>query len=380
MLCTTEVPYVYKRDGIFYFNRRVPKDLLGHYRCSRIIISLKTKSAQAARVKSVSLASQLDEEWLTIRWRQKDNPLGRYLVDMSFEPSSAPNLSKSKKIYLSSKADSRPLTFSQAADRAVSNVINIAGDKPIDRYTRQDANAVRDCLFARGLSASSIKRMFGTLAALLNFVSREEGLSDISTFSGIYLGEAEREVQRQPIPTSSTKFVQSECKSIDDEARWLIALISDSGMRLSEAAGLHKEDIVLDHDYPHLTLRPHPWRRLKTNASERLVPLVGYSLWAVHQAIQSSTTHFLFPRYCNEVECKSNSASASLNKWLKPRVPPGCVVHSFRHSFRDRLRAVECPQDITDRLGGWTVGGVGETYGSGYPIEVLHKWMTKALV
>ena len=86
MLCTTEVPYVYKRDGIFYFNRRVPKDLLGHYRCSRIIISLKTKSAQAARVKSVSLASQLDEEWLTIRWRQKDNPLGRYLVDMSFEP------------------------------------------------------------------------------------------------------------------------------------------------------------------------------------------------------------------------------------------------------------------------------------------------------
>ena len=88
--------------------------------------------------------------------------------------------------------------------------------------------------------------MFGTLAALLNFVTREEGLSDISTFSGIYLGEAEREVQRQPIPTSSTKFVQSECKSIDDEARWLIALISDSGMRLSEAAGLHKEDIVLD--------------------------------------------------------------------------------------------------------------------------------------
>ena len=86
MLCTTEVPYVYKRDGIFYFNRRVPKDLLGHYRCPRIIISLKTKSAQAAREKSVSLASQLDEEWLTIRWRQKDNPLGRYLVNVSFEP------------------------------------------------------------------------------------------------------------------------------------------------------------------------------------------------------------------------------------------------------------------------------------------------------
>ena len=143
MLCTTAVPYIYQRDGIFYFNRRVPKDLLGHYRCSRIIISLKTKSAQAAKVKAVSLASQLDEEWLTLRWRQKDNPVGRFLVDMSFEPSLAPSLSEPKNIYLDEKAGSHPITFRQAADRAVMNVINIAGDKPIDGYTRQDANTDR---------------------------------------------------------------------------------------------------------------------------------------------------------------------------------------------------------------------------------------------
>ncbi len=39
------------------------------------------------------------------------------------------------------------------------------------------------------------------------------------------------------------------------------------------------------------------------------------------------------------------------------------------------LRAVECLQDITNRLCGWSVGGIGEGYGSGYPIEVLSKWM-----
>ena len=38
------------------------------------------------------------------------------------------------------------------------------------------------------------------------------------------------------------KKVQSLCKDIDDEMRWLIALISDTGMRLGEAAGLLKED------------------------------------------------------------------------------------------------------------------------------------------
>ena len=73
-----------------------------------------------------------------------------------------------------------------------------------------------------------------------------------------------------------------------DEARWLIGLISDSGMRLSEAAGLHKEDIVLDKKSPHIILRPHAWRRLKTKASERLIPLVGHSLWAVQRAVDNS--------------------------------------------------------------------------------------------
>ena len=40
-----------------------------------------------------------------------------------------------------------------------------------------------------------------------------------------------------------------------------------------------------------------------------------------------------------------------LNKWLKPYIPENCVVHSLRHSFRDRLRSVEVL--IIDRLGGW---------------------------
>ena len=35
MLRTKDVPYVYSRDGIFYFTRRDPKDLQGHYRCPR---------------------------------------------------------------------------------------------------------------------------------------------------------------------------------------------------------------------------------------------------------------------------------------------------------------------------------------------------------
>ena len=50
-------------------------------------------------------------------------------------------------------------------------------------------------------------------------------------------------------------------------------------------------------------------------------------------------------------------------------------MHSFRHSMRDRLRAVECPSDVIDQIGGWATTSVGQGYGEGYSIEVCHKWV-----
>tara|TARA_B100001123_G_scaffold410479_1_gene505638 strand:- start:496 stop:663 length:168 start_codon:yes stop_codon:yes gene_type:complete len=47
--------------------------------------------------------------------------------------------------------------------------------------------------------------------------------------------------------------------------------------------------------------------------------------------------------------------------------------------MRDRLRAMQCPSDIIDRIGGWITPGVGQGYGSGYPIAVLHGWMDKVV-
>jgi hypothetical protein len=50
-------------------------------------------------------------------------------------------------------------------------------------------------------------------------------------------GNASEAVRSLPIPSADIQTVQMECQAIDDDIRWLIALISDSGMRLSEAAG-----------------------------------------------------------------------------------------------------------------------------------------------
>ena len=101
MLRTIETPYTYKRDGIFYYSRRVPKDLLGYYMCPRIVISLRTKSFKVAKTKSSTLSAQLDEEWLTLRWRTDNSPLRRYRLKQDqklINQSDAPLMSEAKTI------------------------------------------------------------------------------------------------------------------------------------------------------------------------------------------------------------------------------------------------------------------------------------------
>tara|TARA_B110000208_G_scaffold63441_1_gene82329 strand:- start:713 stop:1306 length:594 start_codon:yes stop_codon:yes gene_type:complete len=184
--------------------------------------------------------------------------------------------------------------------------------------------------------------------------------------------------KRLPIPIEDARKVQNQCRLIDDELRWLVALVSDTGMRLAEGAGLLKSDITLDAEIPHINLKPHLWRPLKTSGSQRDIPLVGASLWAAQRLSEAFPgSLYAFPRYNRKEITNSNSASAALNKWLNQYVPVGCTMHSFRHSMRDRLRAVECPSDIIDRIGGWTSEGVGQGYGLGYPMNVLQDWIKR---
>ena len=127
---------------------------------------------------------------------------------------------------------------------------------------------------------------------------------------------------------------------------------------------------------PYVDIKPHPWRSLKTKSSIRKVPLVGASLWSARRILESDNdAPYAFPIYTNKKMTNSNSASAALNKWLRNRLGEGNVIHGFRHSMRDRLRAVECPSDIIDAIGGWKTFGVGQGYGSGYGLEVKYKWM-----
>tara|TARA_B100000530_G_C15482647_1_gene299191 strand:- start:122 stop:277 length:156 start_codon:yes stop_codon:yes gene_type:complete len=45
--------------------------------------------------------------------------------------------------------------------------------------------------------------------------------------------------------------------------------------------------------------------------------------------------------------------------------------------MRGRLRAVECPKEIIDHIGGWSSSDVGESYGEGFQLNNVRNWMNK---
>ena len=102
-------------------------------------------------------------------------------------------------------------------------------------------------------------------------------------------GNGAAAVKRMPIPIDDIRKVQQLCYQKNDDIRWLIALLSDTEMRLAEAAGSAKEDVFLDTEIPYVRLCERPWRPLKTRSSKRDVPLVGAALWATKRAHECSS-------------------------------------------------------------------------------------------
>jgi integrase len=373
-----EANHVLYRDGVYYYVRRVPYDLTSYYDVKRLCFSLKTKSASAAVRASKSINQRLEDYWLGLRLQNMDIPAIQVVKSSDTHVNDTLRLSEACELYLRLKGVGKDKVFIRTANRNTGYVTKLLGDRPISSYSSNEAAQFRDWCIGQGMGIKTVKRVFASVRAIINLAISEEGFDCSNAFAKTYFPDDDNAQSRQPIPMEDIKKVQSLCKDIDDEMRWLIALISDTGMRLGEAAGLLKEDIKLDEPIPHIDLKPHPWRSLKTRGSQRLIPLTKEALWASKRLLEANNDSiFAFPRYCSETGCKANSASGGLNKWLHQYVPENCVIHSFRHSLRDRLRAVECPSDIVDAIGGWKTSGIGHGYGNGYPLNVLEKWMKR---
>ena len=374
---STQSNYTFIKRNVFYFSRRVPEDLQHHYQRPRIVRSLRTKQPEEAATAAQLLSNQLEQLWFQLRLQKQTEQLSS--LSQFQQQSSQFTLEQALAYYLEQKGKTRSQLFHKHATLYVSYLQAAVPNKTkLKDFTTRDALTFRNWLQAKGLSNASVHKSFANIRAIFNFVIQEHALEFRNVFKGMQLpSEKDDAKKRLPIAIADIRLIQSCCKAADDDMRWLVALISNTGLRLSEAAGLMLNDLCLDEEVPHVFIRPHKHRPLKTRSSERVIPLVDASLWAAQQIKQNvQASDYCFSRYCNSKGCNANSASAALNKWLKVVTRnKDYVLHGLRHSFRDRLRAVNAPIEMIDRLGGWSLKTVGQGYGDGYQLEQMHLTM-----
>ena len=266
------VSYLYKKRGVYYFSKRVPSDVRSYYKNDRIVICLRTKSNVSAIRSSKSLFQKLDDYWTSIRLTKMQVPAEHMLV---IKPpvnsnSNAPLLSEALSTYLRLKGEGKDKTFIRGANRNIKYVIELLGNLPIDEYSSKDAAKFRDFLLDRGLLISSVKRIFSSIRSIINLSITEEGISCLNAFSKTYMPESIKVEMRKPMPIEDIRHIQSLCREYDDDLRWLIALLSDTGMRLGESVGLlksgqHRTRVEnIQKEKPDYTLEDH-WEVMGKN-------------------------------------------------------------------------------------------------------------------
>jgi integrase len=270
--------HVMIRDGVYYYVRHIPCDLAPIYSVTRLCFSLKTKSLKAAIRTSKSVTQRLEDYWLGLRLQNMDIPAIQVVKSSDVHKNDTLLLSQACELYLRLKGVGKDKVFIRTANRNTQYVTKLLGDRPISSYSSNEAAQFRDWCIGQGMGIKTVKRVFASVRAIINLAISEEGFDCSNAFAKTYFPDDDNAQSRQPISMEDLKKVQSLCKDIDDEMRWLIALISDTGMRLGEAAGLLKEDIKVKEPIPHIDLKPHPWRTLKTKGSQRFIPLTKEAL------------------------------------------------------------------------------------------------------
>lgn len=262
------------------------------------------------------------------------------------------------------------------------------GDLPLEAYTRQNVNDLRDRMLADGSKTATVKRYFKSLSAIFTHAIDESDLKGVQNpFIRFKIPKDGQDAKVRPTFTiDELQRIQAQCRALDDCPRHIVAMQSDTGARIGEIIGLRIEDIVLKHAVPHMILREDRelGRSLKTDNSARKVPLVGASLWGVQRAVKlrdGVSKGWLFPQYASDGDIKSTHATNTVNKWIKESLKIPKTSHSFRHSMADRLRHVGTREELIEAIGGWkSYSSMARSYGLGHMLEQLHAELLKVVI
>lgn len=445
------VRHTYIRKGVFYYQRAVPKEFEGKYggKLIKLNLGIPASDPVAAAKKVKELNHRYEKEWALLKADPAAVPRAaqvqglKLLESAGIDPNAPDNdeaaldhflarldakrevhaggaesryrdaepsdfllpaeaaavallknpgkdrLSDALTLYLQTHAKGNDERLRKSSSIAMDGLIAAVGDKPVQDLTRAEGRAYIEAELARGIATTTVRRYLRSLVAILNAYYREREITCPKPLEGLSIrGEGEDAKKRVPFTKNELHKLQEKCAVADDDLRWILAILADTGARLAEVVGLALDDLRLDCETPHIAIESRPWRSIKRapgkpDWSRREVPLVGSALWAV-QRIKEATKGgqvVAFPRYVKDGQCNAETASATLNGWLRSvGIPHTC--HELRHTMRDRLREVQCPPDIAHAIGGWSHkdGSLGHAYGSGYSLTVKAQWLRRVVV
>lgn len=258
-------------------------------------------------------------------------------------------------------------------DRVVKTWKGIIEDIALTRLTRSHGLQLRDHYSARivkgEIDIGTANTEIGTAAKMLKTVAMVHHMEIPEVLKGLrFAGETDK--QRKAFAIQHIQNVILGAGALDglnSQARAIVWVVADTGLRLSEAANLLPEHIHLNADVPYVQITPVD-RALKTQQSERDIPLVGSALAALKLYPGG------FPRYRD----KGGSLSAAVNKFMRKNgmLPErGHSIYSLRHAFEDRLTAVEAPEKVIAALMGHKYSR--PRYGAGPSLAQKREWMSR---
>ena len=293
-----------------------------------------------------------------------------------------PTISDAFEIYIRENPSSHRRKFRTVAHQVFSLFLNLFGDLPLEDLGHLHITQFRDYQLARGLHPNSVRRQNNTLNAMINMAFKHLDIDRLSPFRRLHIrGEGELSRTIPVITNDHLLKVKAHLLSHPIASR-LVGLIQlNTGMRISEPVFAKLDDLVLDHEIPHLWVRRNSLTDRKTLASIRCVPLLGISLLAakvLHERAIRQGSEWLIPQYANEIG--NATCSATLNKYMKPL---NFRSHMFRHAFIDRLKALgDVPIPIAESITGHGRNRSDfEHYGSvGYTLEQKKAVIERVLI
>ena len=109
--------HVMNRDGVYYYVRPIPYDLIAYYNVSRLCSSLKTKSLKAAIRTSKSVTQRIKNYWLGLRLQNMDIPAIQVVRSNDNLQDNTIKLSEACELYLRLKGVGKDKVFIRTAKR-----------------------------------------------------------------------------------------------------------------------------------------------------------------------------------------------------------------------------------------------------------------------